>query len=548
MSNVLVTKYPFTMPEVGGTELLVIKTPTCVNLIDGCWLWNPSVGYLEVEESNGTDNIMVSNPGRLENSKPGTQFPSCMEFFVDAPTALPTYDPTVTCLAADFISPEVGEIGIMVVDDTSHIRETDIIIIDRQYRYTVVEVLDEHRLLVRNEGDGKEGIIDVKCDECLSVKVLYSTFCCKVVREELQADIDAINDRLDNKKSILPSNLNNLVSISGGANVQTDAPNDTVIYVDDDLSKYDNSVSKFITGADVPRGNLTVTSTDNVLTINSGSGAGALLKDANVNLDLSAYAKQSDIPAVGNGTLTIQNPGGTTLGTFTANQSGNTTITIPSIPPIPTVPSVYSGSTSDYQTRSISGVKLVSSNADGSADTQNASLSSYFTPVSISSSGVSGSNVTLFGTISLLCSGEYSSDTHTFDLKDEVSSASAYNVLVTSRGPFIRLTASPKINGVDIFSQPISSGRNYYYSLDEVNAPLGQITADDKVFSIQLAIPIIAEVSSNSTYTVSLDITIYGSGLRRKHQSGTGANFVNEPITVTAQTLTAHTTLGWVIK
>ena len=199
MSNVLVTKYPFTMPEVGGTELLVIKTPTCVNLIDGCWLWNPSVGYLEVEESNGTDNIMVSNPGRLENAKPGTQFPSCMEFFVDAPTALPTYDPTVTCLAADFISPEVEESGIMVVDDTSHIRETDIIIIDRQYRYTVVEVLDEHRLLVRNEGDGKEGIIDVKCDECLSVKVLYSTFCCKVVREELQAEIDAINDRLDKR-------------------------------------------------------------------------------------------------------------------------------------------------------------------------------------------------------------------------------------------------------------------------------------------------------------------------------------------------------------
>lgn len=548
MSNVLVTKYSFTMPEVGDTEVITIKTPTCVNLIEGCWLWNPSVGYLEVEESKDSDNIKVSNPGRVENSKPGTQFPSCMEFFVDAPTALPAYDPTVTCLIADFISPAVEETGIMVVDDTRHIRDTDIIIIDRQYRYTVIEVLDDHRLLVRNEGDGKDGIIDVKCNECLSVKVLYSTFCCKVVKEELQEEIEGIRDRLDNKKSIISSNINNLISISGGANVQTDAPNDTVIYVDDDLSKYDNSVSKFITGGDVPRGNLTVSSTDNVLTISSGYGSGALLKDANVNLDLSAYAKRSDIPTVGNGALTIKNSGGTTLGTFTANQSGNTTVTIPNIPPIPTVPSVYSGSTSDYQNKPISGVKLVSSNSDGSADIQTASLSSYFTPVSISSSGVSGSKVTLFGTISLMCSGEYSSDTHTFNLQSEISTAGAYNVLVTSRGPVIRLNASPKINGVDVFNQPISSGRNYYYSLDEVNAPLGQITADDKVFSIQLTIPIIAEVSSNSTYTVSLDITLYGGGLRRKHQTGTGVNYVNEPITVTAQSLSAHTTLGWVVK
>lgn len=548
MSNVLVTKYSFTMPEVGGTEVITIKTPTCVNLIDGCWLWNPSVGYLEVEGYKDSDNITVSNPGRVENAKPGTQFPSCMEFFVDAPTALPVYDTTVTCLIADFMSPAVEETGIMVVDDTRHIRATDIIIIDRLYRYTVIEVLDDHRLIVRNEGDGKDGIIDVKCNECLSVKVLYSTFCCKVVKEELQEEIDEINDRLDNKKSIVSSNLNNLVSISGGSNVQTDAPNDTVIYVDDDLSKYDNSVSKFITGGDVPRGDLTVSSTGNVLTINSGSGSDALLKDININLDLAAYAARSELPTVGNGALTIRTSGGATLGTFTANQSGNTIVTIPSIPPIPTVPSAYSGSTSDYQNKSISGVKLVSSKSDGSADTQTASLSSYFTPVSISSSGVSGSKVTLFGTISLMCSGEYSSDTHTFDLQDEVSSASAYNVLVTSRGPVIRLSASPKINGVDVFNQPISSGRNYYYSLDEVNAPLGQITADDKVFSIQLTIPIIAEVTSNSTYTVSLDVTLYGGGLRRKHQTGTGANYVNEPITVTAQSLSAHTTLGWVIK
>lgn len=570
MTNKLVSKYSFEMPDVGDITTLTVSN--CASISPNCWIWNTSVGYLEVIDFKEPE-VTVRNLGRIENAKAGSEFPSCMEFLIVAPDSLPLYDPTVTCLAADFISPEVNDTAIMVVVDTSKIRETDVLIIDRKYRYTVVAVIDEHQLEVRNEGWGKEPgeVIDVVCDECISVKILESTYCCKVVREELQEEIDDINDRLDNKKSILPSDLNNLVSISGGANVQTDAPNDTVIYVDDDLSKYDNSVSKFITDADIPRGNLTVSSTDNVLTINSGSGTGALLKNANVNLDLSAYAKQSDIPAVGNGTLTIQNSGGTTLGTFTANQSGNTVVTIPSIPPIPTVPSVYSGSKVEYYSPPAFTITLQSENNDGSAYEDHESLSSKYSPVSISSSGVSGTNVTLFGNIVLTCSGTYTSDTHTFNLAkatlsntsyknivydgsiDKRVDVTQYRTLVTSRGPSIWLVVNPKVstNGgaaVDILPSFITSGKNYYYSLDSVDHPLGSETAPNRPFSIQMTIPIMAEVIANATYTVSLDITIYGGNLRKQHQSGTGDTFVNEPITVSAKEITAHTTLGWVIK
>lgn len=53
-------------------------------------------------------------------------------------------------------------------------------------------------------------------------------------------------------------------------------------------------------------------------------------------LDLSDYAKTTDLPTVNDGTLTIKQ-GETTLGTFTANQATGTTVTIPEPPTPPTV-------------------------------------------------------------------------------------------------------------------------------------------------------------------------------------------------------------------
>ena len=488
-----------------------------------------------------------------------------MEFIITAPDSLPMYDTTVTCLTADFRSPEVGETGMMVVEDTSNIRVDDILIIDRKYRYTVTEILDEHTLVVLNEGDGKEGIIDVRCNECISVKILESTACCKVVREDLQAEIDDINDRLNTKKDILAWTGNNLVTISGGDDALTDAQFDATIKVDDDLSKYDNSVSQFITDADVPRGNLTVTSTNNVLTINSGSGTNALLKNANVNLDLSGYAETGDIPTVNNGTLTIQK-NGTTVATFTANSANNVVANI-TVPSTPSVPSKYSGCTVDYQSKEDFSVNLVSSKNDGTADSDNKPINNGFLPVSISSSGLSATSVIVFGNISLTISGTYTSDTHTYNLAKEVLSNINYKnvvynnnntntnvnippnlVFVTARGPNIQITANPQINGQNIFTQPVSSGYNYYCGLDEVDYPYGSPTGPLRTFSINLDIPIMYEAAANTTYTLTLDIQVYGSNLRNVHKSGTGKVYVNEAIEVTANKLKAYTTLGWVIK
>lgn len=239
-SNKLIVKDPFEMPAVDDTTVLVLRE--CADLVPHCWIWNESVGYLEVVTYSGYDiYVTVKNVGMKENATSGTIFPSCMEFLITAPNATPIIDNTVTCLRADFKCPTVGQEALMSVDSTSAIRVGDIIIVDTRYQYLVTEIINEHTMKVLNEEKGKEGgVIDVKCNECVPVKILESTHCC----EALQDQVDDIYNRIDTKKSIIPD-ADSLISVTNGSNSLTDAFNDVVLDVDIDLSKYDNSVSKF---------------------------------------------------------------------------------------------------------------------------------------------------------------------------------------------------------------------------------------------------------------------------------------------------------------
>ena len=236
----VIVKDPFEMPAVDDTTVLTLRE--CADLVPHCWIWNESVGYLEVVTYSGYDiYVTVKNVGMKENATSGTIFPSCMEFLITAPNATPIIDNTVTCLRADFKCPTVGQEALMSVDSTSAIRVGDIIIVDTRYQYLVTEIINEHTMKVLNEEKGKEsGVIDVKCNECVPVKILESTHCC----EALQDQVDDIYNRIDTKKSIIPD-ADSLISITNGSNSLTDANNDVVLDVDIDLSKYDNTVSKF---------------------------------------------------------------------------------------------------------------------------------------------------------------------------------------------------------------------------------------------------------------------------------------------------------------
>ena len=309
MTNKLIIKDPFEMPAVDDTTVLVLRE--CADLVPHCWIWNESVGYLEVVEYSGYDiYVTVKNVGMKENATSGTIFPSCMEFLITAPNATPIIDNTVTCLRADFKCPTVGQEALMSVDSTSAIRKGDLIIVDTRYQYLVTEIINEHTMKVLNEEKGKEGgVINVNCNECVPVKIFESTHCC----EALQEQVDDIYNRLDTKKSITPA-TDSLVSVSNGRQVLTDAFNDVVLDVDTDLSKYDNTVSRFITSNDIP----------------------PLPND----IDLSHYDNATSkfitsndipqIPTVNDATLTIYNSDGVTpFIEFSANAASNVTATLP---------------------------------------------------------------------------------------------------------------------------------------------------------------------------------------------------------------------------
>ena len=284
LSHKLIVKDPFEMPAVDDTAVLVLRE--CADLVPHCWIWNESVGYLEVVEYSGYDiYVTVKNVGMKENATSGTIFPSCMEFLITAPNATPIIDNTVTCLRADFKCPTVGQEALMSVDSTSAIRKGDLIIVDTRYQYLVTEIINEHTMKVLNEEKGKEGgVINVNCNECVPVKIFESTHCC----EALQEQVDDIYNRFDTKKSITPA-TDSLISVANGSQVLTDAFNDVVLDVDTDLSKYDNTVSRFITSSDIPQ-----------------------------------------IPIVNDATLTIYNSDGVTpFIEFSANAASNVTATIP---------------------------------------------------------------------------------------------------------------------------------------------------------------------------------------------------------------------------
>ena len=174
------------MPEV--TETTVLTIPNCNNILPGSWLWNPNVGYLEVVKYNvATGDTVVRNIGFDGTASVGTVFPSCMDFTVTGPIYLDSIDDNVTCLAADFVSPEVGSCALMKVKSTANLKKDYIIAIEI-YQYKVDAVIDNYTIRACNYGLGKVGIIEANCDDkCVPVRAINANSPC------LQDEVHAAN-------------------------------------------------------------------------------------------------------------------------------------------------------------------------------------------------------------------------------------------------------------------------------------------------------------------------------------------------------------------
>ena len=310
-SNKLIVKDPFEMPAVDDTAVLVLRE--CADLVPHCWIWNESVGYLEVVEYSGYDiYVTVKNVGMKENATSGTIFPSCMEFLITAPNATPIIDNTVTCLRADFNSPTVGQTALMSVDNTSAIKAGDLIVVARDYQYVVSEVINDTTLLVLNDGKGKEGVIHIDCKACTTVKIFESTYCCNILQEE----IDEINGKFEKRKSIIPWSGNSLVTISGGNNALI-SEHDVTIKVDDNLANFDNSESNFITSSSLPTVN------DATLTIYNSDGVTPFIEfSANASEAATATLPQSGNTYTADSPLIIDSDNKITISQASATTDG----------------------------------------------------------------------------------------------------------------------------------------------------------------------------------------------------------------------------------
>lgn len=174
------------MPAV--TETTVLTIPNCNNILIGSWLWNVNVGYLEVVKYNAaTGETVVRNIGYDDNAPEGVTFPSCMDFVITGPIYTDSIDDNVTCLAADFVSPAVGQCALMKVKSTANLKK-DYIIAVEIYQYKVDEVIDNFTVRVCNYGLGKVGTIEANCDgKCVPVRAINANSPC------LQDEVHAAN-------------------------------------------------------------------------------------------------------------------------------------------------------------------------------------------------------------------------------------------------------------------------------------------------------------------------------------------------------------------
>lgn len=313
MTNKLIILNSFVMPA--EDETFEVNVSDTKSLAPNCWLWNESVGYLEVVKYSLYNNIItVKNLGRRENAKRGTEFPGCMEFLIAAPTALDPYNPLSTCLAADFNSPTIGQEAYMSVGSTYVIKVDDQIIVDGDYRYAVTQIVNATTLKVSNEGLGKEGIIEVGCDSCVPVQVVSKLNCCPIPSGDLTSNTSVLTVNtgydvlLDNASLTLDTDLSkydnstsefitlndvprgtlssssNLIGVTGGSNNVLD---NITLSLDTDLSKYDNTTSGFITLGDVPRG--TLSSDSSLITVLGGVNNVLDNIELDLDTDLSKY-------------------------------------------------------------------------------------------------------------------------------------------------------------------------------------------------------------------------------------------------------------------
>lgn len=532
------------MPAVDDCVQLHLKDVT--NILPGSILWNKSVGYLHVSSYDASSGYVTAcNEGEDGNAEVGSTFPSCMSFHVGIPTQCTCDDGyTGACLAADVTSPGVGETTEVSVTTVSGLFIGDIIDI-AGYMYKITAITDINTITVKNEGFGAPIGTVIKNDPNCTGKP------CTVKITVVNSDDPCAKD---------PVNEGVIIVCDEGERKPFEGTADSQIAVWDNEDKkwklrtvkIDNECTN--TTADVTLDPLitlyivTVTDTS-IFTV--GDVVYFAGRRGKIDSKINSTQMRIKLDEAPSAITVIEEGEAICLADCCENMD------------IPEVPENYSGFNTGSNSMSFTNIATMT--GDGyllkEGDTTK-DISSDIPTITLASPSTNGKSVTVLGTITIMCQGIYHTDTHTYNLEKEITGSTGgavtnttssgnhaiagYRTLCTAVGPEIGVVANVKLNGSNLYSSSIESGRSYHLTLDEllsIAPPVCDTSSPRQHYSKQLVLPVVFTINPNSTNTLSITSIVSGYEL---HEAD-GVKY-NQNIRVWIQRVQTTVALAWIIQ
>lgn len=191
-ATAICSSYAGNMPACGETVSIYFLGVRVLTV--GSFLWNETIGYLEVTAfNNQTGLAILLNNCNEDNASAGTTIPSCTCFVVVDPPTESEINPFVPYVAEDFTAPDVGDCVTITVTNVAGLSEGDTITIGTAI-YTLDTIVSGTTIIICNDGDGFPVGTVVEARNSagqLQYPISVSTNCCEsmlVVMDSAETD------------------------------------------------------------------------------------------------------------------------------------------------------------------------------------------------------------------------------------------------------------------------------------------------------------------------------------------------------------------------
>lgn len=537
------------MPAVDDCVQLHLKDVT--NILPGSILWNKSVGYLHVSSYDASSGYVTAcNEGEDGNAEVGSTFPSCMSFHVGIPTQCNCDDGyTGACLAADVTSPGVGETTEVSVTTVSGLFIGDIIDI-AGYMYKITAITDINTITVKNEGFGAPIGTVIKNDPNCTGKP------CTVKITVVNSDDPCTKDPV-NEGVIIVCDEGERKPFAGTADSQIAVWDNEVKKWKLRTVKLENECTNLTADLTLdPLVTLYLITVEDTSIFEVGKTVYLDNRKFKVNSIVNATQMRIQIDKAPSAIKVVEEGAAICKGDCCEDLV---------IPEMPDLPAKYSGVDSDGAGSNIMRFTIINNNLNVIVEKQSEwsstdyqadhteSLTNKLPSITIANPTniVNGKKLTIVGTITVSIEGQFRSDTHTSRAVNNDNDAANYPYLSLIYGPGAELSIMPKLNGTNLFSDRITSYRQYFVNTDKFTADPapGNVQPYDEYYSRSVTLPICCTITKGSSNTITLDGTITGYNLRNKGGASTALiSYVNNKVRITVDKIQTTVALAWIIQ